>query len=236
MPWGPEGPPEEAYSRVTNPERYQVVVDRVRDLLDELETTYDVRTEVGSSDAWPARDDWPPADAEFVRLVPDDPGAGPLSVAFTDFPGVAVVAGRFSTRMAPECGCDACDERPSDLIDDITELVRSHVTGRLVEVVHWQGGPPDPLVPPGAGGRLVRLGSTRDLDAVERFFDAEQEFIDRCRNDPSFTPPAKLSSRRERLVASSIWGSGSMSGADAREVGFREPSITRWGAWPLRRT
>lgn len=40
--WGPDGPPDEAYSRVTEPERFLPLVDWTPDLLSRLEDEYDV--------------------------------------------------------------------------------------------------------------------------------------------------------------------------------------------------
>ena len=137
MSWGPEGPPEEAYSRVTNAERYRMVVDRARALLDELEATYVVRREVGARRHWTGQTcghgDWPPKDAELVRLVPDGSAAGALNVAFTDFPGVELAVGHFSSLALPDCGCDACDDSPTDLVRDLDEFVAVFVNGQLVE-------------------------------------------------------------------------------------------------------
>ena len=40
--WGIEGPPKEAYSRVTNPERFQPLHDAATELLDRLEREFAV--------------------------------------------------------------------------------------------------------------------------------------------------------------------------------------------------
>ena len=46
--WGIEGPPEEAYSRVTNPERFQPLHDAALELLDRLEREFAVERLEGS--------------------------------------------------------------------------------------------------------------------------------------------------------------------------------------------
>ena len=78
--WGTDGPPQEAYSRVTNPERFQPLHDAATELLDRLEREFaverlegpDVDDELGRrSLARPA-----------IRLAPHDPQAAPISGCF----------------------------------------------------------------------------------------------------------------------------------------------------------
>jgi hypothetical protein len=45
--WGVESPPEEAYSRVTNPERFRPLHGSAERLLGRLEATFDVEREEG---------------------------------------------------------------------------------------------------------------------------------------------------------------------------------------------
>jgi hypothetical protein len=40
--WGPEGPPHEAYSRVTNPERFAPLHELAVETLTQLESKFDV--------------------------------------------------------------------------------------------------------------------------------------------------------------------------------------------------
>lgn len=97
-------PPDDAYSRVTNPERFAVLHDVVRTIIDELAATYDV-------------------DVEGLVVVPRLAGAATLTFTLTDFPGVRLVAGRHFDGHYPQCGCDACDEQP----DDVAAELRWHV-------------------------------------------------------------------------------------------------------------
>ena len=131
--WGMEGPPEEAYSRVTNPERFQSLHDAAIELLDRLEREFAVKRFVGcvsdaemekASNARPA-----------VRLVPDDPESAPIAVAFTDFPGLSIKFGHWCRKWLPICGCDACDETADEVIEEMTWLVDSVVSGGFREVV-----------------------------------------------------------------------------------------------------
>ena len=106
--WGIEGPPEEAYSRVTNPERFQPLHAAATGLLDRLEREFAVERLEGhdaDDELGRLRLARPP-----IRLVPQDPQAAPILVAFTDFPGLHLRFGSWRTEPFPDCGCDACDE------------------------------------------------------------------------------------------------------------------------------
>ena len=84
--WGIEGPPEEAYSRVTDPERFQPLHAAATELLDRLEREFAVERLEGhdaDDELGRLRLARPP-----IRLVPQDPQAAPILVAFTDFPGL----------------------------------------------------------------------------------------------------------------------------------------------------
>ena len=76
--WGIEGPPEEAYSRVTNPERFHPLHAAATELLDWLEREFAVeRLEGHDADDEPGRESLarPP-----VRLVPHDPRAASILI------------------------------------------------------------------------------------------------------------------------------------------------------------
>src|SRR5580704_14390468 len=92
--WGAKGPPLEAYSRVTNPERFASLHDVAAELLGRLELEFDAERTEGSG-----------LDSELeegcnqarpsVALVPRDISAAPIVVTFTAFPGVRVRFGRW---------------------------------------------------------------------------------------------------------------------------------------------
>ncbi len=54
-----------------------------------------------------------------------------MTITLTDFPGLYVRRGSKHTEAFPRCGCDACDEQPDQLADDLREKVKSIATGRL---------------------------------------------------------------------------------------------------------
>lgn len=124
-------PPDDAYERVTNPQRYGVVVEAARALIDRLVRDFDAEVVPGSVDA-----DFPQdqrgSDDEVVRVIPRGPG-GPLTFRITEFPGVIVRFGRLHEEPFPGCGCDACDEHPEDLVNTLEELVGTYVAGGYIE-------------------------------------------------------------------------------------------------------
>ena len=131
--WGPEGPPPEAYSRVTNPERFAPLHGFALELLDRLETDFDVeRTEAYGLD--------PEVEiAELarpsIRLVPRHDDAAPIFVAFSTFPGLRVKVGRWYTTGFPSCGCDACDETADDEAERLASIVDDVTAGRFHEAI-----------------------------------------------------------------------------------------------------
>jgi uncharacterized protein DUF6226 len=137
--WGAQGPPLEAYSRVTNPERFASLHGFAAELLDRLEREYDIgRTEGYGLDA--ELEQACTLARPSVTLVPRDIAAAPMVVAFSGFPGLLVRCGRWWTTAFPTCGCDACDEtaegeagRLQSLIDDVT-------TGRFREAIQIPDG------------------------------------------------------------------------------------------------
>lgn len=139
--WGPEGPPEEAYSRVTRDlaTLYAPVVDAARGTVDELASHYDVdrrpadRTEL-------ARVEGCVSDAlEATVLRPRSDDRSPLVVGVCDLPGVHLAFGRWASERLPACGCDACDETPEDLLEQLAK-VRDLVVGGFAEWVRRESG------------------------------------------------------------------------------------------------
>ena len=131
--WGPEGPPEEAYSRLTNPERFLPLHNAALEMLTALEQRFDVERVEGYD-----------LDEELkirgllrptIALRPTDPEAAPLTVAFTDFPGLSVRFGRWSAELFPICGCDACAEDAEREIERLTERVDILTAGGFREAV-----------------------------------------------------------------------------------------------------
>ena len=131
--WGmdSEGPPQEAYSRVTDAERYRPLHDFALALADDLEAEFDVE-----------RDDEPPVAAwlseglgvvRAIRLRPRADDAAPIVIGLTSFPGLVIGCGEFTRLTLPFCGCDACDEHVADSVDSAREHIDAVVSGGFAE-------------------------------------------------------------------------------------------------------
>lgn len=131
--WGPEGPPPEAYSRVTNPERFRPLHSFMVGVISRLEADYDVER----LDGYGLDDELERADLvrPSIKLLPRDPGAAPIVVAFTAFPGLVVRVGRWHTDRFPSCGCDACDETADGEAARVTQMVDDVTAGRFREAI-----------------------------------------------------------------------------------------------------
>lgn len=134
------GPPAEAYSRVTNAERFRPLLAHALDTCAMLRATYDVTVspafELLPGLMQPFEHARPP-----VALTPASPRAAPVSVAFTSFPGLVVRCGRWHAARFPNCGCDACAESAAGEMERFDALVRRVVAGELAEElrVPWWG-------------------------------------------------------------------------------------------------
>ena len=130
-----EGVPlPEAYSRVTNPERFLPLHTAVLETFGRLERIFEVeRIEGNGLDGELARGvDLVRSD---VRLVPADPDAAPITVVFTAFPGLYTRFGRWYTEPFPSCGCDACNESAESEIERLNERVDDVTAGRFRETI-----------------------------------------------------------------------------------------------------
>ena len=129
-----KSPPDEAYERVTNPERFQPLHSAAMEKISRMEETFDIHRVEGYG-----------LDEELegkraivrpsVRLTPVNSNAAPITVAFSDFPGLFVRVGRWVTEPFPSCGCDACDESAEDEIERLTELVDAVTAERFREAI-----------------------------------------------------------------------------------------------------
>ena len=136
--WAGEGPPDDAYERVTEPERFTPLHDWTLEAVGRLQAEYDVALEEGKG-----------VDAELERsslarptlkLTPRQESCAPITIAFTDFPGLAVRVGRWVTDYFPSCGCDACDEMPEGEFEALKELLCDVVAGQFRESMCLQPG------------------------------------------------------------------------------------------------
>jgi hypothetical protein len=132
--WGAEGQPLEAYSRVTNPERFACLRDSAAEWLDRLEREFETkRREAYGLD--PELEHDCNLSRPSVALLPRDMGAAPLIIAFSDFPGLRVRFGRWYIVAFPTCGCDACDETAETEAERLGLLIEDMTAGRFREVI-----------------------------------------------------------------------------------------------------
>ena len=74
-----------------------------------------------------------PLSRPTMRLTPLYESSAPVTIAFTDFPGLEVRVGHWVTERFPTCGCDECDEMPEEEFKSLTELLGNVVAGRFRE-------------------------------------------------------------------------------------------------------
>lgn len=137
--WGRDGPPEEAYSRVTDPERFQPLHQWALEFVADLQENYLLTMDEGKGlDPGIER---VPLSRDTIKVTPQRDFSAPITIAFTDFPGLAVRFGRWDTDFFPSCGCDACDETPGEEFARFAELSSDVAAGRFRESLHlgWRG-------------------------------------------------------------------------------------------------
>ena len=104
-----------------------------RELLDGLTAEFDVeRREYAAADPSGRLHECP-----ATQVIPRDPQAGQLTVVFTGFPGLALRLGYMPERYLPACGCDACDDDPSDLAEDLSASVETLVHTGINRSTPW---------------------------------------------------------------------------------------------------
>lgn len=124
-------PADDAYGRVTSPEKYAVVHDAAHACIAELVRRFAV-TE-SNADASGLHLDGTADVVQAVRLQPSAADAAPLVIAFTPFPGLLVRFGNWHIEAFPRCGCDACDETPEEVVRELDDRVTALVEGRFRE-------------------------------------------------------------------------------------------------------
>ena len=129
--WHREAARPEAYSRVTNPERFRPLHTLALALVDGLTADYDL-ARTGAFALLPGMQSFAHARAP-VTLTPVAPDAAPVAIAFTTFPSLIVRYGRWLADPFPACGCDACGETAAGERERLEDLLRAVVTGHFRE-------------------------------------------------------------------------------------------------------
>jgi hypothetical protein len=128
-----EGPPPEAYSRITNPERFEPLLRVAMDQVERLEREFDIeRVDCFGLDPDLERADLTRAS---INLIPADSTAASILIAFTSFPAVIVRSGLLLDLTFPECGCDACGATAEAEVQRLTEVIEDVVSGRFRESI-----------------------------------------------------------------------------------------------------
>jgi hypothetical protein len=133
--WGPEGPPLEAYSRVTNPERFALLHDIATELLQRLELEFDVERAEGYGLDPELEGRFSALARPTVVLTPREIDGAPIAISFSGFPGIHIRFGRWYTRSFPACGCDACNESAEEEAKNLKRLTESVITGCFQEAI-----------------------------------------------------------------------------------------------------
>jgi predicted RNase H-like HicB family nuclease len=148
--WGPTGPPLEAYSRVTDPDRFEPLHGAALKLLERLQKQFEVeRVEGYGLDPDLERVDLA---RPSIKLTPASSAAAPIVVAFIAFPALIVRCGRWLVEAFPVCGCDACGATAEGEEQRLAELIDNVVKGRFREAIRI------PLL--GSAWREWEVGST----------------------------------------------------------------------------
>ena len=128
-----EGPPPEAYSRITNPERFEPLHRVAMDQAERLQREFDIER----VDGFGLDQDLERADLAraSIKLTPADSTAASILIAFTSFPAVIVRSGLLLDLTFPECGCDACGATAESEVQRLTEGIEDIVSGRFRESI-----------------------------------------------------------------------------------------------------
>ncbi|WP_213816868.1 DUF6226 family protein [Glaciihabitans sp. dw_435] len=132
--WSLGDAPEEAYSRVSNPQRFaplhSVALALISWLVETFDVTVDDRPET-AEDVFGS----PEQVARSVQITPREPTAAPITFVLSTFPGVFLHAGALNDFQFPDCGCDACDEDLEYLAEELEWTVRTIVGGGYSEKI-----------------------------------------------------------------------------------------------------
>lgn len=126
-PWGVEGPPGEAYSRVTRDlaTLYAPLAPAAEGTVRRLVSEY----EVTANDVLDSEQELLSRVIKAVALIPDDARMSSLTIAWTDLPGLTVRLDDGVSYAVPPCGCDACAESLAQCLDLFaTEVDRAERT------------------------------------------------------------------------------------------------------------
>jgi hypothetical protein len=157
--WGSSGPPEDAYTRVTNPGRFLPLHAAAARLIEALQQQYAVSLQQASTPEEPTIE----LVQSGVTLTPAQPDCAAITFFLTTFPGVLLHCGHCTTAVFPACGCDACDESAPEEIERLAWTVESVTRGRFEEEIRvsWRGRVSARWELWSESGRAAASGATR---------------------------------------------------------------------------
>jgi hypothetical protein len=130
--WEDDPPPEEAYSRITHPERFAALHEIAQALIEHLSTTYDVAVTEGP-DSLQELLRTPQDTIDAIGLTPNRSDAAPLTIVSTAEPAVIVHAGAYCELVFPDCACDACDQTAEGQAEELEQFVLAVAAGTFRE-------------------------------------------------------------------------------------------------------
>lgn len=129
-----DDPPAESYSVISHPQRFAPLHAVADSLVNWMTTRFNVRC---YEDPDLAAQYEIPLDevVRSIRLVPEDSQCAPVGLVFTKFPGLHLQFGALFTSIAPNCGCDACDDSVPDLCTALEAQIDAVTSGAFVEIL-----------------------------------------------------------------------------------------------------
>ncbi|WP_025133002.1 DUF6226 family protein [Leucobacter sp. PH1c] len=181
---GLDGPPEDTYSVIHDPERFAPLHTVATAVVEYLIAHTDIDVEEGShllAGVLHAPDTEHVVRA--VRLTPRSEHAAALTFVWTRDPAIHIHAGVLFSATYPSCACDACDERWDECADQLEEQVFSIVAGGLFEDI---SAPTRPTWRFEWGRGLVQgMGQTVSYRLRERDGESEQSGQTRAEHVPA---------------------------------------------------
>lgn len=131
-----DGPPDDSYEVVENPERFAPLHTVAITMIDYLVSNYEVTIDEGYHVTAGIEHVPKPEDvARAVRLTPLADGCAPIVCVLTKFPGIRFYAGVLFDAAYPSCGCNACDETWVEAAAEFEWQTLAIVGGGLTEEV-----------------------------------------------------------------------------------------------------
>ena len=133
----PNIPSESDYTTSTNPERFEVVIECARRIVEELCAGYVVeRSECDWGVDLPRFGGWSDGCPSPVRLTPST--GAPIVFGYTSAPGVVIRVGPNVEVLFPDCLCDACNYQPDEMCSQLQAHVNAVTGGGFFEKVGFR--------------------------------------------------------------------------------------------------